>query len=101
MEDYPRTLQQFEARFSTEEGCREYLFQLRWPEGFRCPRCGGGKAWAVAATLFQCGLRPPDLGDSGHRVPGYPEVANDLVSGDVVCDQPKERSQRTGFTAGP
>jgi hypothetical protein len=54
MEDYPRTLQQFEARFSTEEGCREYLFQLRWPEGFRCPRCGGHRAWAVRATLFQC-----------------------------------------------
>ena len=54
MEDYPRTLQQFEARFSTEEGCREYLFQLRWPEGFRCPRCGCGKAWAVRASLFQC-----------------------------------------------
>src|ERR1019366_2112731 len=54
MEDYPRTLQEFEARFSTEEGCREYLFQLRRPEGFRCPRCGGGKAWPVRATLFQC-----------------------------------------------
>src|SRR3984893_2682715 len=54
MEDYPRTLQQFEARFSTEEGCREYLFQLRWPDGFRCPRCGCHKAWAVRATLFQC-----------------------------------------------
>lgn len=54
MEDYPRTLQEFEARFSTEEGCREYLFRLRWPEGFRCPRCRGGKAWAVGATLFQC-----------------------------------------------
>jgi transposase-like protein len=54
MEDYPETLQRFETRFSTEEGCREYLFQLRWPEGFRCPRCGGGKAWAVGATLFQC-----------------------------------------------
>jgi len=54
MEDYPRTLQEFEARFSTEEGCREYLFRLRWPAGFRCPRCGCGKAWAVRATLFQC-----------------------------------------------
>src|SRR5580658_7437822 len=53
MEDYPRTLQEFEARFSTEEGCREYLFQLRWPEGFRCPRCGCGRAWAVRSTLFQ------------------------------------------------
>jgi transposase-like protein len=54
MEDYPRTLQEFEARFSTEEGCRDYLFQLRWPQGFRCPRCGGRKAWPVRATLFQC-----------------------------------------------
>ena len=54
MEDYPRTLQEFEARFSTEEGCREYYFRLRWPAGFRCPRCGCGKAWAVRATLFQC-----------------------------------------------
>jgi len=53
MEDYPLTLE-FEARFSTEEGCREYLFPLRWPEGFRCPGCGCGKAWAVRANLFQC-----------------------------------------------
>ena len=37
-----------------EAGCREYLFQLRWPDGFRCPCCGGGKAWPVGATLFQC-----------------------------------------------
>ena len=54
MEDYPRTLQEFEARFSTEEECRQYLFDLRWPEGFRCPRCGGGKGWPVGATLLQC-----------------------------------------------
>jgi transposase-like protein len=27
---------------------------LRWPEGFRCPRCGCEKAWPVRATLFQC-----------------------------------------------
>src|SRR5215813_5524080 len=45
---------EFEARFSSEEGCREYLSRLRWPDGFRRPRCGGGKAWAVRATLFQC-----------------------------------------------
>jgi transposase-like protein len=54
MEDYPRTLQEFEARFSTEAGCRDYLFQLRWPDGFRCSRCGGSKAWTIRATLLQC-----------------------------------------------
>lgn len=54
VEDYPRTLGELEARFSTEEACREYLFGLRWPDGFRCPRCSHEKAWPVW-TLYQCG----------------------------------------------
>jgi len=56
MEDYPRTLVELEARFSTEEGCREYLFRLRWPNGFRCPRCSGRKAWPVRKILYQCSI---------------------------------------------
>lgn len=54
MEDYPRNLTEFEARFASEETCREYLFELRWPEGFRCPRCGHSKAWPVRRVLLQC-----------------------------------------------
>jgi len=27
--------------------CRQYLWRLRWPEGFRCPRCQGEQAWAM------------------------------------------------------
>ena len=54
MEDYPRTLVQLEARFSTEKACRDYLFQLRWPEGFRCPKCMHEKAWLVKGVLFEC-----------------------------------------------
>lgn len=54
MEDYPHMLMEFEARFSTEELCREYLFQLRWPNGFRCPRCRYEKAWPIGPTLYQC-----------------------------------------------
>ena len=54
MEDYPRTLMEFETRFSTEDACRDYLFRLRWPNGFRCPRCSHGKAWRIGPTLFQC-----------------------------------------------
>ena len=46
---------ELEARFSTEEACRDYLAQMRWPNGFRCPRCGHGKAWPVGKVLFQCG----------------------------------------------
>jgi len=54
VEDYPRNLAEFEARFSTEAACREYLVQLRWPDGFRCLRCGGRKPWPVRGVLLQC-----------------------------------------------
>ncbi len=54
MEDYPRDLTQFEARFATEEACRQYLFHLRWPDGFRCPRCGREKYWPLRGVLLQC-----------------------------------------------
>lgn len=55
MEDYPKTLIEFESRFSTEEACSSYLLKLRWPDGFRCPRCDGRKGWPVRINLIQCG----------------------------------------------
>jgi len=77
-EDYPRTILELERRFSTEAACRDYLFQLRWPDGFVCPRCGGGPAWpasrgrlicracrhqtsAIAGTIFQDTRKPLPL----------------------------------------
>lgn len=54
MEDYPRTLAQFEKRFGTENACREYLFQLRWPDGFVCRRCGKKTAWAAKRGVLVC-----------------------------------------------
>jgi transposase-like protein len=54
MEEYPRTLLEFESRFASDEACREYLCKLRWPDGFRCPRCGHAKGWALARGLYEC-----------------------------------------------
>ena len=54
MEDYPKTVLEFEERFATEESCREYLFDLRWPEGFCCPRCAHGEAWATGRGHYRC-----------------------------------------------
>jgi transposase-like protein len=54
MEDYPRNVAEFEARFSDEAACREYLVRMRWPDGFHCPRCGCDKASMVRGVLFQC-----------------------------------------------
>ena len=54
MEDFPRTILAFEERFSTEDACREYLAVVRWPDGFRCPECGHGKAWLTTRKLYHC-----------------------------------------------
>src|ERR1700683_3214124 len=54
MEDYPRTLAELEARFTSEQACRACLFQLRWPDGFRCPRCGGAKSWPLGSVWWRC-----------------------------------------------
>lgn len=53
-EDYPRNLLEFETQFTTEEACREYLFKLRWPEGFICPRCEGHRSWVATRDRIIC-----------------------------------------------
>ncbi len=54
MEEYPKTLLEFEKQFSTEEACEEYLFMIRWPDGFKCPRCGHSKSWRTQKKLLHC-----------------------------------------------
>ena len=54
MEDYPASLAEFEGHFGTEAGCRDYLVRLRWPEGFRCPRCDGRRHWVTKRNLLVC-----------------------------------------------
>lgn len=54
MEDYPRTLAELERRFATDAACRAYLFRLRWPDGFVCPRCAGRTAWGTHRGVWVC-----------------------------------------------
>jgi len=54
MEEYPKTLIEMEQQFGTEEACIEYLFKLRWPQGFRCAHCGCEKAWIMNSGLYRC-----------------------------------------------
>lgn len=53
-EDFPRTLVDFNERFGTEAACRTYLTRLRWPEGFRCPACGGKRGWLNHRHAIEC-----------------------------------------------
>ncbi len=45
----------FQKKFSTERACREHLFKLRWPDGYKCPRCGH-REYSFHSTrgLYQC-----------------------------------------------
>ena len=46
---------ELERRFASEEACRQYLYQLRWPEGFVCPHCGAARAWPMSRSRWLCG----------------------------------------------
>jgi len=51
----PRTLPEFETIFSDEGSCWDRLRAMRWPKGFRCPRCGGGRSHRLERRgLEQC-----------------------------------------------
>jgi transposase-like protein len=54
--DFPRTIIEFQHRFPDDQACTEYLFASRWPNGYRCPRCGHGQAWPVARrrAVWEC-----------------------------------------------
>jgi len=54
MEDYPKTLAEFEHWFASEEGCRAYLTRVRWPEGPICQRCGHTTLWPTKRDLLVC-----------------------------------------------
>jgi len=45
---------EFEQRFSSEEACQKYLYQIRWPEGFTCSRCSHQKCWRKQDGLYRC-----------------------------------------------
>lgn len=51
------SLPEFFERYGREEQCEAALMALRWPDGFRCPRCASAAHYVVAQgsrRLFQC-----------------------------------------------
>ena len=49
------SLSEFNARYGREKQCHAALIEMRWPEGFVCPKCGGRRySYAKARRIFQC-----------------------------------------------
>jgi len=37
------TIQEFRERFQTEDDCLNYLMEIKWGEGYNCPKCDYGE----------------------------------------------------------
>ncbi len=55
MPKIPLNALDFHEMFATEEACRMYLEQLRWPTMTTCPRCAATDVWKMKAPFFRCG----------------------------------------------
>jgi transposase-like protein len=54
----PEFLPDFMRLFSTESSCEDYLYDLRWPDGFVCPECESTKEpyWIDVQRKVECAL---------------------------------------------
>ena len=46
------TLKELMATFPTDEACKQYLMERRWPECVRCPRCNNPKVYELKFKPF-------------------------------------------------
>lgn len=50
-----RSLIEYQKEFSTEKECIKHLQKMRWPDGFKCSRCGHDEAWFIRTrNILDC-----------------------------------------------
>lgn len=47
-----QTISDFDKAFGTDDQCKAFLKEMRWPNGVRCPRCDSDKVFALKARPF-------------------------------------------------
>ena len=53
--DYPRNFQEFDRWFADEAARRNYVFRVRWPEGYECFRCmSKAPPWITSRGYLHC-----------------------------------------------
>ena len=53
-DDFPKSEIEFDRRFATESACYDYLFRLKWPDGFMCSKCGHQSYWISSKHIYIC-----------------------------------------------
>jgi transposase-like protein/Zn ribbon nucleic-acid-binding protein len=57
IEKYPKDFQEFLDQFKDESSCRDYLFEMRWENGFKCPKCkSDAKYWLTSLNMVHCSI---------------------------------------------
>lgn len=54
MENQIDYLTEFDKHFRSEKQCLDYLCGLRWPDGYRCPRCYHDQYWQIGEKKYKC-----------------------------------------------
>ncbi len=52
--DFPGSVGELLAWFTTDADCRDYLEWLRWPDGFLCSECGHVGGWRLGDGRWMC-----------------------------------------------
>lgn len=63
-----QTLSGLMKRFETEDACKAFLQERRWPNGVTCPRCNNAKVFAVKSRPFHWVCKGKECGGrNGYR----------------------------------
>lgn len=99
------SLPEFFERYGSEAQCEAALTALRWPEGFRCPRCASAAHYVVtqgSRRLFQCrqcrhqtSLTAGTLLDST-KLPVWLRFMTNQVKTCAACADPRTRKNTKG-----
>ncbi len=54
MEDFPKSEIEFDQKSSYESACYQYLFTMKWPQGFICVKCNYHYCWLSKRNIYIC-----------------------------------------------
>src|SRR5450756_351664 len=98
---HPQTLVGFMEMYPTQDACRRALFEQRWREGFRCPRCAHEAAWYLRGRgLYECaGCGYEASVTAGTLVPQDAHRPAQVAAGDLAAGLDEEAALGGGARA--
>lgn len=83
-EDRPPSLEKFTSDFSDDYACAEYLARKRWRNGFKCPTCGGNRAWRLETRPWVWECKGVVVEDNGYQLHTGCRRQTSVISGTIM-----------------